>query len=244
MMRALHFRSMDALGYVDCGDNRDEVLFPWIRERIRAERPAHVLDFGCGDARFSLQLAQITAAVTAYDRDPLMRDQARRRIARTSAVERNAVSLCEQPEADWAGRFDAVVLLGVWMCWRTHEECVENLSLLARSLKHDGMLVAAVTHPCFRNRGFATYRTDFDERRYMENGGPFQVFVGQPGKEIVIEDYHWNLEAMIAQATQAGLRLTELKEHSDGKNGELPSWLSLVLRPCRSDSSRCGAADA
>jgi SAM-dependent methyltransferase len=218
---------MDALGYIDCGDNRDTVLFPWVREIVLQRKPGSVLDFGCGDARFSVELARhVKGRVSAYDRDPHMREQARRRIAGEGNA---AVSLCEEPGAGWTGVFDVVVMLGVWMCWRTHAECGENLALIARSLKPGGVLVASVTHPCFRNRTFATYRTDFDEDRYMANGTPFRVYVGTAGKEIVIEDFHWNLEAMITQVREAGLVLDILKEHADGPNGEAPSWLSLVL---------------
>lgn len=222
---------MDALGYIDCGDNRDDVLYPWTRAKVLARKPVKVLDFGCGDARFAVDLAarDTGVKVTAYDRDSRMREQARRRVASGGSVEGRVV-VCEAPEANWAGAFDVIVTLGVWMCWRTHAECVETLSLLAGSLRRDGVLIAAVTHPCFRDRGFTTYRTDFDVGRYMTHGTPFRVYVGERGKEIVIEDYHWNLEAMFAQAAEAGLALVELKEHSDGKNGELPSWLSLVLR--------------
>lgn len=225
---------MDALGYIDCGDNRETILYPWIRDKVLSGRPGEVLDFGCGDARFSLGLARRASGlkVTAYDRDPRMREEARARIAAEGAGNAGGseVVLNDVPKAEWTGRFDAIVTLGVWMCWRTHKECVETLGLLVRSMKPDGVLIAAVTHPCFRDRGFATYRTDFDVGRYMANGTAFQVFVGQRGREVVIEDYHWNLEAMMAQATEAGLALVELKEHSDGKNGEIPSWLSLVLR--------------
>ncbi len=233
---APRFPRMDALGYIDCGDNREEILYPWIRDTVLARDPRRVLDFGCGDARFALQLARLirNGRVTAYDRDPHMREQARRRIgavASSDAGQTGAcnVVVCDAPEADWTGAFDAVVMLGVWMCWRTHAECVETLSLLARSLTPGGVLIAAVTHPCFRDCRFATYRTDFGPANYLANGTPFQVFVGERGKEIVIEDYHWNLEAMMAQATEAGLRVATLKEHSDGLAGELPSWLSLVF---------------
>lgn len=227
---------MDALGYIDCGDNREEILYPWIRDKIAAERPREVLDFGCGDARFATRLAALNPGlkVTAYDRDPGMRGEARRRIASENA---GHVTLCDAPGDGWTGRFDAIAVLGVWMCWRTHDECVETLGLLARSMKPGGVLIAAVTHPCFRDRRFSTYRTDFDAARYMENGAAFRVFVGQPGKEIVIEDYHWNLQAMLDQAREAGLALAEMKEHSDQgepgpgtTSGGLPSWLSLVLR--------------
>jgi len=220
---------MDALGYIECGDNRDEIVFPWLRDLILKKNPATVLDFGCGDARFALQLSrQLHGRVSAYERDPGMREQARQRIAR----EGGTVELLEPPDASWTGRFDTIFLQGVWMCWSTRVECLENLSLLARSLKPDGILIASITHPCFRDRSFATYRTDFDLARYMDNGTPFRVLVGQPGAEVPIVDTHWNLEDTLNQALESGLTLTAVKEHPDGP-GRCPSWLTFVFSPLR-----------
>lgn len=217
---------MDALGYIDCGDNRDKIVFPWLRELIAAKKPATILDFGCGDARFALQLSRLLPAkISAYERDPHMRAQARLRIA----AESGTVTLHEAPAADWTGHFDAIFLQGVWMCWQTRAECLETLRLLARSLAPGGLLIASVTHPCFRDQRFATYRTDFDQRRYLDNGVPFTVFVGKPGAETPIVDTHWNLEDTLNQALEAGLALTRVKEHADGPAGSLPSWISFVF---------------
>jgi SAM-dependent methyltransferase len=182
---------MDAHGYIECGDNRDEIVFPWLRDLLVAKAPAAVLDFGCGDARFALQLSrQLRGRVSAYERDPAMREQARRRIARDAG----AVELLDAPDQSWVGRFDAIFLQGVWMCWQTRAECMDTLSRLARALRPGGLMIASVTHPCFRDRKFATYRTDFDMARYMDNGTPFQVVVGRPGAEVPVTDTHWNLE--------------------------------------------------
>lgn len=218
---------MDALGYIDCGDNRDEIVFPWLHAFIAAQKPAAILDFGCGDARFALQLARLLPArVSACERDPHMRDQARVRIA----AEAGAVTLLDAPSPAWAGAYDAIFLQGVWMCWATRAECLDTLRLLARSLAPGGRLLASITHPCFRDRRFATYRTDFDQTRYLDNGTPFTVFVGRPDSETPIVDTHWNLEDTLNQALEAGLHLVTVKEHADGPPGTLPSWLTLVFR--------------
>ncbi|HSI07675.1 MAG: class I SAM-dependent methyltransferase [Rariglobus sp.] len=219
---------MDALGYIDCGDNRDRIVFPWLRELITAKNPSNVLDFGCGDARFALQLSRLVPAqIAAYERDPHMREQARLRIA----AESGNVTLCEQPSAGWTKKFDAIFLQGVWMCWSTRAECLDTLRLLARSLAPGGLLIASVTHPCFRDQRFATYRTDFNRARYLDNGVPFTVFVGTPGAETPIVDTHWNIEDTLNQALEAGLTLTRVKEHADGPAGTLPSWISFVFTP-------------
>lgn len=220
---------MDALGYIDCGDNRDQTVFPWVNALIAEKRPAALLDFGCGDARFALRLSREhpCARVCAHERAPDMAAQARRRIH----LEGGSVEFLEKPSPDWTGRFDVILLQGVWMCWSTRAECLGILGLLARSLRPGGLLVAAVTHPCFRDRRFETYRTDFDQTRYLENGAPFTVLVGRPDAETPIVDYHWNLEDTLNQALESGLRLVRVKEHADGPPGSLPSWLSLVFTP-------------
>ena len=115
------------------------------------------------------------------------------------------------------------------MCWQTRDECLETLRLLARSLSPRGILIASVTHPCFRDRTFATYRTDFDMGRYMDNGTPFRVFVGKPGAETPIVDTHWNLEDTLNQALESGLRLIRVKEHADGPGAQRPSWVTFVF---------------
>ncbi len=79
--------------------------------------------------------------------------------------------------------------------------------------------------------------------RYLENGTPFQVFVGRPGAEVAITDTHWNLEDMFNQALEAGLTPRRVKEHADGGAGEKggaggrPSWLSVVFSPLPRDAA-------
>ncbi|MCC5836066.1 MAG: class I SAM-dependent methyltransferase [Opitutales bacterium] len=214
---------MDPSAYVDSDDNRGDIVFPWIRQRLVELKPECVLDYGCGDARFALAIAYgLQTEVWAYDRDPGMREQARRQT--TSAEIKLLDKIPEIP----AGRFDAAFMLGVWMCWQSEAECLENLTVLAQALKAGGHLIASVTHPCFRDRPFATYRTDFDMAHYLENGKPFHVQVGRKG-QVEITDTHWNLEAMLQQASAAGFRLVTLKEHADEAGRPYPPWLSVVL---------------
>jgi len=216
---------MDAEGYIECGDNRDEIVFPWLCDFILARKPATVLDFGCGDARFALEISRrLGGGVSAYERDPEMLARARRRIG----CEPGSVELLPPPDASWHGRFDAIFLLGVWMCWETREECLTILGHLARSLRPGGVVIASITHPCFRDRDFATYRTDFDMSRYMENGVLFRVAIGQPGAETPVTDTHWNLAETFNQALEAGLTPIAVREHADAP-GRPPSWLSLVF---------------
>lgn len=216
---------MDAQGYSDCGDDRDQVVFPWIRDQVLQKNPGTILDFGCGDARFACDLARACSAeVHAYDRDSAMRQLARKRIDTAP----DPVRLWDAPAPEWQGYFEAIFLQGVWMCWSTREECLQSLSLLHDSLHPKGILIASITHPCFRDREFSTYRTDFSMEHYLKNGAPFHVHVGKPGAEILLSDTHWNLEDTISQALESGLSLRGIKEHADSAH-PLPSWLSLIF---------------
>lgn len=220
---------MDAAAYTVSEDNRDRIVFPWIQEQITAKNPARILDFGCGNARFAVTLADtLSSEIHAYDRDPAMQQLAKNQITQGSRAAQR-ITLWTAPSPDWHRSFDAIFLQGVWMCWTTREECLQTLGLLRESLSPSGILIASITHPCFRDRTFATYRTDFSMNSYLENGTPFQVLVGAAGAETPILDTHWNLEDTLNQASEAGLTLLQAKEHRDQPDSGIPSWLSLVF---------------
>lgn len=219
---------MNPLAFRDCGDNRGEIVFPWIHGRILALKAKTLLDFGCGDARFSsLLAAELTGEIWAYDNDSGMQELAKELLQRESD---SKVILAKTPEQLPENRVDLAFMLGVWMCWSSDEECKANLAILNRKLRAGGTLIASVTHPCFRDRKFATYHTDFEMNQYLKNGTPFKVFVGREGKRTVINDTHWSLEAMLQQATESGFILTGLKEHADEPATFQPPWLSLELQ--------------
>lgn len=227
---------MDSGLYKDCGDNRGEIVFPWVRGRILAESPHRVLDFGCGDARFAEQLAEGSGVeVWGYDIDSEMRRLARERMIRKPELGLRLLDRLEDLPEQY---FDAAFLLGVWMCWSSWEECVDLLQRLARSLKSGGVLIASVTHPCFRDQEFATYRTNFSMDNYLNEGSPFRVTIGRDGNELCITDFHWSLTAMFEQARQAGLSVLEIQEHADEPGYSLPPWLSLVCKS-RVDHTPC-----
>ncbi len=218
---------MDSDAYKDCGDNRGEIVFPWVRERVLAGSPQRVLDFGCGDARFAEMTAEgADVEVWGYDIDPKMRRLARERMTQRPEL---ALRLLDRLEDFPEQHFDAAFSLGVWMCWSTWKECADMLAKIARSLKPGGLLVASVTHPCFRDRKFATYRTDFEANDYMAEGTPFRVAVGRDDNEVEITDFHWSLTAMFAQAREVGFSVLEVKEHADEAGFPLPAWLSICL---------------
>jgi SAM-dependent methyltransferase len=125
--------------------------------------------------------------------------------------------------------FDVVTLNAVWMCLSSEEECLRVLKEIHRLLKAGGHLIASVTHPCFRDRSFSTYRTDFDMRNYLKDGSPFQVRMEDGTNGVEINDTHWSLGAMSRQLKQSGFVDTGFLELGDGQDLAAGSpWLIIT----------------
>jgi hypothetical protein len=111
------------------------------------------------------------------------------------------------------------------MCWPTDEACVTNLSEIRRLLAPGGIFLSSVTHPCFRDHAFATYRTDFAMTRYLHDGTPFRVKVFDGKREVELVDTHWSLSAMSRQLRTSGLHLTDVEEIADASGAPGSPWL-------------------
>ena len=117
------------------------------------------------------------------------------------------------------------------MCWPDESECLRNLREIVRLLRPGGVFWAAVTHPCFRQQSFATYRTNFDLRHYLDDGSRFTVTMFDPaGNEVQFEDTHWSLSAMTRQLREANLGLVEILEVRDARGASGSPWLLLQAR--------------
>ena len=158
--------------YVRIEDARMSQVYPPVLRTLLSNGTSRLLDYGCGDGRFSAVALQagISRAVL-YDPSPRMRELATETVRPWNEQAR----VIERVEQIDAGAFDAVVWNAVWMCMPSRAECIESLKRAHAALRTGGMFVASVTHPCFRDRAFSTYRTSFDMYDYARDGVPFQV---------------------------------------------------------------------
>lgn len=158
-----------AASFVAVADDRCLTLFPRLRERIRRHGVKSLLDYGGGNGEFARSCAVLPIErIVTYDLSPEMNALAER-----ASRNHETVHVVAQTTDLADGTFDIVTSNGVWMCWTADEACVANLSEIRRLLAPDGIFLGSVTHPCFRDRSFATYRTDFDMARYLDNGTTF-----------------------------------------------------------------------
>jgi SAM-dependent methyltransferase len=210
-----------AESFVAVADDRRRTLFPRLLQRIRDRDARSVLDYGGGDGELARMCAALPLQdIVTYDLSPEMNALAVR-----ASRDHAAVRVVERTAELRDGAFDVITCNGVWMCWTTEEACVANLSEMRRLLAPGGILLASVTHPCFRDRGFATYRTDFDMAGYLDDGRSFRVKVFDGEREVELADTHWSLTAMSRQLRRSGLQLTDIEELADSQGAPGSPWM-------------------
>lgn len=216
--------------YSRIGDARISRVFPAVLRTLLSNGGSKLLDYGCGDGHFAaLALQAGIPSVVLYDPAPRMRELAMEAVKPWNG-QASVVDRVDEIEAE---AFDAVVWNAVWMCLPSRQECIEGLKRAHRALRPGGLFVASVTHPCFRDRQFATFRTSFDMDNYAREGMPFQVTMFDAKNVVQFTDYHWSLGEMSRQLREAGLSLVELGEVSDLEEAPWPRgvpWLIVVAR--------------
>ncbi len=213
-------------------ESRFLVVFPFVAELLAQSRPESVLDYGGGDGWFARHfLSSITEYCVTFDRDRRMTALAKRQCAGVA----NVVVATARGEI-LTGGFAAVVMNAVWMEWQTERKCQQYLREIRTALRPGGQLIASVTHPCFRDRSFSTFETEFDAQDYLKNGVPLLVTFRRGyrwhGSRHVV-DTHWNLEAMSRQLKCAGFVIDELYERPDAPTGGLfagSPWLVISAK--------------
>lgn len=212
-------------------ESRFETVYPFLLDRLAQLNPRNVLDVGCGDGRLAeaIRRSLPSVLVDAYDKSERMRSLA---ASRATAA---GVRVLASDQTPSLGAYDTAVLVGVWMNWADDAECVRMLKEVRTYITALGSLLAAVTHPCFRERHFSTFRTDFPIDRYFENGTLFNAHIGRPGNSVELVNTHWNLAAMSSQLRRAGFAVRQIFEMPDLQGGAVVApgspWLIIEATP-------------
>jgi hypothetical protein len=217
--------------FLSIADDRVELLLPCLLSVANEMDATSVVDVGGGDGRFLSELRRARKgsrdiSVALVDPSPIMRQQARTVLANipSAAIVASASEIGQ-------GNWNLVLSIAVWMSLETEEECFGHLKSLNGLLSPRGRVVIAVTHPCFRDRTFHTYSTNFDMSHYRSSGKRFQAYVFDGKKSIVIEDTHWTLADHVRQLTTAGLVVERIVEVPDkDKESSGVPWLVLIAK--------------
>lgn len=192
-------------------DARRDTVFTFLLSRLMASKPSRLLDFGAGDGVFAASCASLgIKSIVAYDPSTNMVELARRNCDMIPEIEVTQ-SIDQLPRA----LFDTVTMNAVWMCLNTPLICLQVLSDIHSLLCEGGVLIASVTHPCFRNYKYSSFETDFDPANYLHDGTQFNVRIFDGVREVQIVDTHWSLGEMSRQLKESCFVIEEISEVSE-----------------------------
>jgi SAM-dependent methyltransferase len=206
-------------------------LNPVLVNMIHSRQPRVLLDYGCGDGQV-LELIDPKIERAAYDPSPEMLQILRQR-------ELADVRIYDQASSLPSNYFDLVILSMVIVCVPSIGALKELADCIARVLKPGGTLIAATTHPCFRQYSFSDFKTSMGHSQpfeYLIDATPFEVSIHDASEhEVQFVDYHWSLATTFRILTQAGLHVVGLVEVPDdpshpNTNTLVPPYIVLECR--------------
>ncbi len=166
----------------------------------------HILDLGCGDARFAHELFQKgCASYTGIEPSEIMLKNARENLAGTnSKLEQSTIEDWRYPEQ----QFDLVISRLVFHYVEDLDTTFKNIH---KTLKPDGRLVFSMVHPvmtcCDKAREDNAKRSSWIVDDYFTKGAR-RVRI----RNDFVTQYHRTLESILLSLQGAGFRLEGLRE--------------------------------
>ncbi len=216
--------------YFQIKESRLETVFVFVHDIIKKRNPKKILDYGGGDGSFSIACADLPIkSIFSYDPSPKITKLAKKKCEKIEKINVIQTTSSLSPAS-----FDVISMNAVWMCLSAEDVCFSVFDDIRRLLKPDGLLIISVTHPCFRNIEFSSYRTNFDLKNYLNNGSKFNVEIFDASHKLHIEDTHWNLSKMTSQLFDSGFYIEKLCELADifsiDTRQEGSPWLVILSR--------------
>jgi len=216
--------------YLSLSEDRDKIILPALVSILQQTDVKTVVDVGGGDGRFVESLCHGFpsgfSAVALTDPSARMRARAKERLAGVGPVE-----IRPKPSDLRQNSWDLVLLIAVWMNLETEFQCVSTLCEVKSLLAPQGRLVAAITHPCFRDRSFHSFSADFNMSQYFDSGKTFKVNLYDKVQSLAIWNSHWSLSDHTRQLSAAGFLIESLIELPDVEESEGAPWLLIVAQP-------------
>ena len=193
----------------------EEVNFPAIVRGLDGIEGQVILDYGCGNGRFSRKIEEMGATrVIGVDKEQSMIDLTKVADSESKveyyANPDNTLFFLEDESVD------KVMANLVFMMCPTKQEMQQSFREIYRVLKKDGTFVYLITHPAFIERAALDYRNEFDGSfDYFKEEKPYRFILKDAhGKEIdeKFYDYHYTLTTYLNMAMQSGFVVTGVEE--------------------------------
>ncbi|MGA1980766.1 MAG: methyltransferase domain-containing protein [Sedimentisphaerales bacterium] len=217
-------------------DSRRLVLHPYIRDTLEKLGCKRIFDYGCGDGSLFDDWKIDLEEVCLFDTSEFMLDKAKEKYG-----ERKKFSIVKDVESVPTNHFDGVVLSLVLMTIPSIREQQYIFQQIKRIKTTSGTCIVAVTHPCFHNYEFSTFKTEFVNGRsfeYLNQGQPYSVELTDKSKNVIVDfkDYHWPLATMINLIVSAGISIRKAVELNDKEiiegNGFNPNFPPYLVFHC------------
>jgi ubiquinone/menaquinone biosynthesis C-methylase UbiE len=215
-------------------ESRKLILHPLLATLIKPNEPTKLLDYGCGDGSF-VQLLPENIITSLFDISNVSLSQAAKNLRKRKP------SIYYEESSIPQDFFDYVIFSLVLMTIPTKRDIKKALTNIFNALKSNGILLAAVTHPCFRQYPFSTFHTSYSEAKtfhYFNDGENFKVYLrdNKSDNMISFDDYHWNLSTTLNLIIETQFQITkmiELPDSSELGKYHNPNFCPYLIIECK-----------
>lgn len=198
---------------------RKWVLFPEILKIIQEKKDcAKILDYGCGDGSLA-SLFNKNMEIGLFDIDERPLEKAGERLAGQNFL------IFTDDKAIPHQYYDVITNSLVMMTIDNKNLYKQILINMKNAKKPDGIVIIAVTHPCFRQFTFSTHLTEYSQGKefdYFKEGEPFKVYLTdiETDEKVHFTDFHWSLTFALNAILETGMQIIKIKELADMKYKE------------------------
>jgi ubiquinone/menaquinone biosynthesis C-methylase UbiE len=175
----------------------------------------NILDFGCADGRVAKMLPD-GFDISLYDKSVEMM-----KLAKSNFNDKTVKAYTKETKLP-LNEFDSIICSMVLVCIDNEKEYNDAVVNMNRVLKQGGSTFIVLTHPCFRDKRYSDFFTDFsyEKNSYFDEAQPFQVTLFDSDSKTTFTDYHWSLSFTINTFVKNEFSLEKIIEVRDDVSDE------------------------
>lgn len=170
-----------------------------------------ILDYGCGDGSLIMKLEK-KVEVSLFDVSKAMLAIAETKLkSYAPIIFKDALKIPKN-------YFDCIFVSMVFICVDSEKEIEFIVERIIEAKKKEGIVLIANPHPCFRDKPFSSYYTEYTIGRpfnYFNNGAKHEIYLRN--KSISFFDYNWSISFLLNILIKKGLNLIEMSEVEDNQ---------------------------